>query len=229
MLQVPFHTIMEDKSDLSTHIVYSMDTDDVEAEPNLTADNQASVVVKLEIPHDSDISTANNPYDALHIQNGEYKMTLFNNRNLVCADDTTHADSKNSMECFKHEYKYEKDSTHVMVHNMEAGTSFFVKSEMPYDSGISTTQFPHNVGQDGKVKTEVIVHHNMDSGEDITHDDTQHSAGCNIKCLKHEYKDKEVSTSVTAPTVEAKLCAQLLSKNRTHVTHVRSHSQIKVN
>jgi hypothetical protein len=117
IFQVPFNTIMEDKSGLSTHIVYSMEADDVESEHNRTADNQAAVVVKLEIPDDSKISTANNPHDAMRIQNGEIKMKQFNNRNLVCADDTTHADSKNSMKCLKHEYKYDEDSTHA-VHIM---------------------------------------------------------------------------------------------------------------
>jgi hypothetical protein len=44
---------MEDKSYPSTHMVYSTETEDVESELNLTADNQASVVVKLEMPGDS--------------------------------------------------------------------------------------------------------------------------------------------------------------------------------
>jgi hypothetical protein len=158
MLQVPFCTIMENKSDVNSYMVYCTETEDVVSEPNLTAKNQASVVVKLEMPDDSEISMINNRQSSIHFQDFTIKTEPFNHRNLAYDDDTTNADSKNSMKCFKHEYTYE-DSTHVVAHTVEEGASVIVKSEMSDDSGMSTTPFSSNVpgSQESTVKTEVIV------------------------------------------------------------------------
>jgi hypothetical protein len=149
MLQVLFGTIMEDSLDLSTRMAYSTETEEhMESEPNITADTTASVIVKLELPDDSEISTANNQHSAIHFQDATIKTEPINRRNLACDDDTSHADAKTSMEykgiCFKHEYKYEEDSASVMVHNVEVGHSVFVKSEMPYDTKMPTSDFTHN-------------------------------------------------------------------------------------
>jgi hypothetical protein len=126
VLQVLFRTIMEDKPDPIDHVVYSTKPEDVESEPNLTLDNQASVVVKLEQPDDSEISTANNQHSAIQMQDGAIKTEPFNHRHMAHDDDTTRDDDKHIMEytriCVKHEYKFEEDSTHVMSHTEEAIT-----------------------------------------------------------------------------------------------------------
>jgi hypothetical protein len=221
MLQVPFRTIMEVKPDLISHVVYSTGTEeDVESE-------SASVVVKLEMPNDSEISTANNQHSAIHMQDSAIKTEPFNHRHVAHDDDTTRDDDKHIMEykriCVKHEYKYEEDSTHVMSHTEEPIHSGFVKSKTPFDSGMSTTQCPHNVpdGHDSKVKIEVIVHRNLDSGDAITHIDVQHSV--EYICPKHEYKDEEDSTPGMAPTVDAKtVCATTIEKQYTCDTCTKS-------
>jgi hypothetical protein len=126
-------------------------------------DTTASIIVKLELPDDSEISTANNQHSAIHFQDATIKTEPFTHRNLAYDDDTTHADSKNGMEykgiCFKHEYEYEEDSIPVIVHTVEVGHSVFVKSEILEDS-----EMPHNVTNfhDSKIKTKSIVHQNKD-------------------------------------------------------------------
>jgi hypothetical protein len=200
-------------------VVYSTETEvDVESEPNLTLDNQALevdiesesafVVVKLEMPD-------------------SFNSEPFNHRNVAHDDDTTCDDYMHIMEykriCFKHEYKYEEYSTHVMSHAEEARNSVFVKSEMPFDSEMSTTQFPHDVPDSpgGKVKTEVNVHQYLESGDVITHDDTQHSVVCKMTCLKHEYKDEQDSSPAMAPNISETVCTTAIDK------HYRCHTCTK--
>jgi DNA-directed RNA polymerase subunit RPC12/RpoP len=233
ILQVPFLAIKEDKSDLSYHMVYSMETEDMESEPNLTADNQVSVVVKLEMSDNSEISTANNEHSAIHIQNSTIKTDPFNHRN----DNTTHAYSNNSMEykrmCFKHEYTYEDDSTRVMLHSVQAGNSVFAKSKMLDDSEIHTSDFPQNVTnvKVSKIKTESIVRQNQDCDDDITQEDGKHSAECHSLGSKHEYKDEEDISPVLAADVEAgTVCTTAVDKQHTCDTCTKSFhntSQLK--
>jgi hypothetical protein len=141
MLQVPFRTIMEDKSDLICHVGYSTKTADVESESNITTDNNASVV-KL---YDSVISTAHIAQHIPDFHERKIKTESIIHDHQACDDYNTHDYAQQTMEsnriCVKHEYKYEEDSTH-MSHTV---TSVVVKSEMSDDSGMSTTQFPHNV------------------------------------------------------------------------------------
>jgi hypothetical protein len=194
---------MEDKQDLISHVAFSSETEDVESVPNLTADNKAFVIVKLEMSDDSGILTHGcSSINVANIRESEIKTKTIDHQNLDRDDDMLYVDTKHSMECsthcLKHEYKFGEDSTPVMTHNAETKTPVFVKSEMVDESGVSdTTQFPHNitVRQDSKVKTEEIVHRNPDCDQHIEEGRTL--------CFKHECKHEEDSTAVMAPTVEA--------------------------
>jgi hypothetical protein len=229
MLQIRFRTQMEDQSDSSTHIVHSIEETeaDVESEPNITADATASVVVQFEMADDSE--TANNQQSELHIQDATIKTEPFTHRNLAYDDETTHADSNNSMEykgmCFKHEYKYEEDSIPVIVHNVEVGHSVLVKSEILEDSEMATSDLPHNVTnfQCSKIKTKPIVHQNQDYECNITHNDVKHSAECHSICFKHEYKYEEDTTHVNEPNVEADTaCTTAIDKQHSCATCKKS-------
>jgi hypothetical protein len=123
MLQILFGTIMADKSDLISHVVYSNKAEDVESEPNLSMDNQASVVVKLEMPDDSVISTADVPHNVPDFQESEIKTESIIHEHQICNDYSTRDEVRQTIEsnisCVKHEYKFEDDNTHAMPHNVE--------------------------------------------------------------------------------------------------------------
>jgi predicted RNA-binding Zn-ribbon protein involved in translation (DUF1610 family) len=238
VLQVPFRTIMEDKPDPIGHVVYSTKPEDVESEPNLTLDNQASVVVKLELPDDLEISTEQFPYNAIHFQESKIKTESIIYDHKACDDYSTDDYGQQTIEinriCVKHEYKSEEDSTHVMSHTEEAGISVFVKSEMSDDSEVSTSRTPHNVpdGQDSTVKTEVIVNRHTDCEDDITHDGVQHSVECNTKCLKHEYSSPVMTPNVSGTVCTADIdiqhtcdtCTKAFPSKSKLMNHVRVHT-----
>jgi hypothetical protein len=143
MLQVPCRTIMEDKSDLSSHIVYSMEIEDVEIEPNLALDNKAFDIVKLDMPEDSATSPDQFPHTVPDFQQSKIKTESIIHPHQVCDVDTTNDDVRHTIErniiCVKHEYTFEDDRTHVMSHTEEAGTSVVVTSGMPYDFRMPTS------------------------------------------------------------------------------------------
>jgi hypothetical protein len=164
---------------------------------NVMAASVESVFVRSEMPDDSVMSTSQFPHNLAESQDSTVKTEVIVHQNPDWHNDDTHDDVQHSAEChtfcFKHEYKHEEDSTPVVAMNVDAGTSVVVKSEVPDDSRVPTTQFPHNITdiQDCKVKTEVIVRQNPDCVDAITHDDVHHSAESNIICFKHEYKKED--------------------------------------
>jgi uncharacterized Zn-finger protein len=193
---------MEDKSDLSSHTVYSTETENFEPEQNLIFCNKLSGVVKLETQYESLISTDTFSNNVTKILDRKIKTASIVHQNSDPDDYMTYVDAKHSIKCSTHCFKYEEGS--IPAHNLRAGTSVFVKSEMPDESGVPTTQFPHHIAdsQDCKVNTEVIVCHNKDCGDSITYHDVQHSAVSNIICFKHEYKYEEDSTHFIEQNVE---------------------------
>jgi hypothetical protein len=208
MLQVPFITIMEDESHLYSQMVYSMEREDVEIEPNLALDNKAFVVVKFEMPDDSATSTDHFPHNVPDFPESKIKTESIIHKHQVCDSDTTYDDIQHTIEsntiCVKHEYKFGDDRTHVMSHTEEVGTSVVVTSGMPYDSGMPTSDFMHNVINipDSKIKTESIVHPKQDRDANITHNDVNHSSESHSICLKHEYKYEEDTAPDMTPSVD---------------------------
>jgi uncharacterized Zn-finger protein len=216
--------------DVITYMEYSIKTEDVEVEPGLILNNKDNVekLVKLVMPENLEILTANSPHNAIHFQDFTIKKEQFEHKNLVCDDTTTHDDAKHSMECLKHEYKYEEDSTHCITHNVEAGNSVFVKSELPYDSMMSTEKHPYNKAdfQESIIKMGSMAHPNPVCDGHITPGDGKHSPACNCMCLKREYKDAEDDTLVMTNVDAGAGCTPAISKRYTCVTCTKSfHSK----
>jgi hypothetical protein len=102
MLQVLFGTIMADTSDLISHVVYPTKTDDVESESNLTTDDQATVVVKLEMPDDSGLSTEHFLHNVTDFYESKNKTGSIVHERRVCDDYITHDDVRHTIESKKY-------------------------------------------------------------------------------------------------------------------------------